>query len=232
MAFSGQVLDNPVSGERFVFHTTADDSAGKMLEFDLIVDPHGRVPGGHVHPAQRESFQVLTGTMRFRKGLRTVTCGPGDHVVVDPGTFHKFANVGDEPAVVRVRVEPALRMEQLFETVATLAADGRTLPSGMPRPLDLALFMRQFDDEVQAPVAPGLVRALMTPLAWMGERRGLGRRYRALPASTASRRPAPVRPGAGRASGTRPGPARPASSRPGQRSATLARPRTNGPGRR
>jgi len=30
MAFSGQVLHNPVSGERFVFHTTAGDSAGGM----------------------------------------------------------------------------------------------------------------------------------------------------------------------------------------------------------
>jgi len=231
------VLDNPVSGERFVFHTTADDSAGEMLEFDLVVDPHGRVPGGHVHPAQRESFQVLAGTMRFRKGLRTVTAGPGDQVVVEPGTFHKFANVGDEPAVVRVRVEPALRMEQLFETVAALAADGRTLASGMPRPLDLALFMRQFEQEVQAPLAPGLVRAVMAPLAWMGERRGLGQRYRVLPAGSASRRPAPVRPGAGRVSGTRPGPARPGparpgSSRPGGRTATLARPRTSGPGER
>ena len=237
MAFSGQVIDNPDSGERFVFHTTADDSAGKLLEFDMVLDPHGRVPGGHVHPAQRESFQVLAGTMRFRKGLRTVTAGPGDQVVVEPGTFHKFANVGDEPAVVRVRVEPALRMEQLFETVAALAADGRTLASGMPRPLDLALFMRQFEQEVQAPVAPGLVRAVMTPLAWMGERRGLGQRYRVLPAGSASRRPAPVRPGAGRVSGTRPGPARPGparpgSSRPGGRTATLARPRTSGPGER
>jgi mannose-6-phosphate isomerase-like protein (cupin superfamily) len=229
MAFSGQVIDNPVSGERFVFHTTADDSAGKLLEFDIAVGPHGRVAGGHVHPAQRESFQVLAGTMRFRKGLRTVTAGPGDHVVVEPGTFHRFVNIGDEPAVVRVRVEPALRMEQLFETVAALAADGRTLPSGMPRPLDLALFMRQFDQEVRAPVAPGLVRAVTTPLAWMGERRGLGQRYRALPAGTASRRPASVRPGAGRASGTRPGPVRPASSRPGGRAATLSRPRSNGP---
>ncbi len=232
MAFSGQVLDNSVSGERFVFHTTADDSAGEMLEFDLVVDPHGRVPGGHAHPAQRESFQVLAGTMRFRKGLRTVTAGPGDQVVVEPGTFHKFANVGDEPAVVRVRVEPALRMEQLFETVVALAADGRTLPSGMPRPLDLALFMRQFDQEVQAAVAPGLVRAVMTPLAWMGERRGLGRRYRVLPTGAAAWRPTPVRPGAGRTPGTRPGPGRPASSRPGQRFARLARPHSNGPERR
>ena len=218
MAFPGQILVNPDSGERFVFHTTAAESHGKLLEFDLVVEPHGRVPGGHVHPGQQESFEVREGVMRFRKGLRTVTAGPGDLVVVEPGTYHRFANAGDEPAIVRVRVTPALRMEELFETVAALAAEGRTLPSGMPRPLDLALFMREFEQEVAAPVAPTLVRAVMAPLAAIGERRGLGERYRRyhpVPAGPVSRRPAPARPGAGRASATRPSPARPAPSRPG-----------------
>src|SRR5437763_12689181 len=109
-------------------------------------------------------------------------------------------------------------MEELFETVAALAAEGRTLPSGMPRPLDLALFMREFEQEVAAPVAPTLVRAVMAPLAAIAERRGLGERYRRyhpVPAGPVSRRPAPARPGAGRASATRPSPTRPAPSRPG-----------------
>lgn len=215
MAFRGQVLRNPVSGERFVFHTTADDSAGKLLEFDLVIEPRGRVPGGHIHPGQQESFEVRAGTMKFRKGLRTVTARPGDLVVVEPGTFHRFANAGDEPAVVRCRVTPALRMEQLFETVAALAAEGRTLPSGMPRPLDLALFMREFGDEVAAPIAPALARAVMAPLASLAERRGLGERYQRYhpaPAGPVSRRPGLTHPGAGRASGTRPVPARPGAS--------------------
>jgi quercetin dioxygenase-like cupin family protein len=214
MAFSGQVLDNPISGERFIFHRTADDTAGALLAFDLVVDPDGRVPGGHVHPVQQESFEVLTGTMKFRKGLRTVIAEPGDTVVVPPGAFHQFANAGEEPAVVRVRVEPALRMEQLYEAVVALASEGRTLRSGMPKPLDLAVFMREFEEEVRAPVAPGLVRAVMAPLAWMAARRGLDQRYQAL-SGRATRRPAPTHPGAGRVSGTRPGPARPSPSRPG-----------------
>ena len=213
MAFSGQVLDNPISGERFIFHQTAGDTGGQLLSFDLTVTPDGRVPGGHVHPMQQESFEVVRGVMRFRKGLRTVIARPGDTVVVPPGAFHQFANAGDEPAVVRVRVEPALRMEQLYETVAALAAEGRTLRSGMPKPLDLAAFMREFEQEVQAPVAPGLVRAALTPLAWMAERRGLDRRIRAL-ATPALRRPTPTHPGAGRVNGTRPGNARPSTSPP------------------
>jgi quercetin dioxygenase-like cupin family protein len=218
MAFRGQVLVNPDSGERFVFHTTAGESRGALLEFDLVVEPHGRVPGGHVHPGQQESFEVREGLMRFRRGLRTMTAGPGDLVVVEPGTYHRFANAGDEPAIVRVRVTPALRMEELFETVAALAAEGRTLPSGLPRPLDLALFMREFEQEVAAPLAPGLARAVMAPLAAIGERRGLAARYRRLHPVPAGPRPvrrAPARPGAGRPAATRPSPARPAPSRPG-----------------
>jgi quercetin dioxygenase-like cupin family protein len=216
MAFSGQVLDNPISKERFIFHKTSDDTAGELLAFDLVLDPNGRVPGGHVHPVQQESFHVLEGTVKFRKGLRAVVARPGDTVVVPPGAFHHFANAGDEPALVRVQVEPALRMEHLFETVAALASEGRTLRSGIPKPLDLAVFMREFEREVRAPVAPGLVRAVMAPLARMAVRRGLDQRYRELFAP-AGRRPSPTHPGAGRVSGTRPGPARPAGPRPGRR---------------
>jgi len=226
MAFRGQVLVNPVSGERFVFHTTADESRGELLEFDTVIEPHGRVPGGHVHPGQQESFEVRAGVMRFRKGLRTVTAGPGDLVVVEPGTYHRFANAGDEPAIIRVRVTPALRMEELFETVTALAAEGRTLPSGMPRPLDLALFMREFEHEVAAPVAPALARTVMAPLAAIGERRGLAARYRRsrpVPVGSLPGRPAPIRPGAGRASATRPSPARPVPSRPGGPGTTVPR---------
>jgi hypothetical protein len=84
----------------------------------------------------------------------------------------------------------------------------------------LALFMREFEAEVQAPMAPGLVRVVMAPLAWLGSRRGLDQRYAAPPAIPV-RRAAPVRrvaqthPGAGKVSGTRPAPSRPSTSRPG-----------------
>jgi len=37
MAFSGWVLHNPVSGERFVFHTAAGSSAGMLLTARQLV---------------------------------------------------------------------------------------------------------------------------------------------------------------------------------------------------
>jgi hypothetical protein len=70
-------------------------------------------------------------------------------------------------------------MEELFETTVALAREGRTMAGGMPYPLELALFMREFDAEVRAPFVPAAaVRAAMAPLAWLARRQGLDLRYR------------------------------------------------------
>ena len=70
MAFTGQTIHNPVSGERITFLKTAADTDGELLEFELELAPDGRVPGAHVHPEQEERFHVLEGTMTFRLGLQ------------------------------------------------------------------------------------------------------------------------------------------------------------------
>jgi hypothetical protein len=87
-----------------------------------------------------------------------------------------------------------------------LARDGRTMRSGMPKPLELALFMRAFEQEVQAPLAPELVRAATAPVAWLAARRGLQRRYPGLLGATPL---GPVRPRDGKATAARPSPTRP-----------------------
>ena len=98
MAYAGQTIQNPVSGERIHFLRTSADTAGELLEFELELTPDGHVPGAHVHPEQEERFHVLEGTMKFRLGMRTIVAGPGESVVVPAGRVHKFANGGDGPA--------------------------------------------------------------------------------------------------------------------------------------
>jgi quercetin dioxygenase-like cupin family protein len=178
MAYAGQTLEHPQTGERFTFRKTAADTNGELLEFDLELSPDGKVPGKHVHPQQTERFEVLEGTMKFTVGRKTVVAQEGDVLTVEPGTAHKFKNGGDTTARVRVQVTPALKMEELFETVCELATDGRTLRSGMPKPLDLALFVSQYRDEVQAPFPPAAVqRATLAPLAAIAKARGHHERY-------------------------------------------------------
>jgi quercetin dioxygenase-like cupin family protein len=178
MAYAGQTLDNPISGERIIFRQTAADTDGELLEIDLVLAPDGHVPGAHVHPLQEERFEVMSGTMKFRLGRKKIIAHAGDVVVVPAGSAHRFANAGDEPAHVRVEVRPALKMEQLFETTVELARDGRTNRKGMPKPLDLALFVREYEDEVRAPFPPApIVKATMAPLVWIAKHRGLAERY-------------------------------------------------------
>jgi mannose-6-phosphate isomerase-like protein (cupin superfamily) len=173
MAHAGQIIENPISGERITFLRTAADTDGELLAIELELTPDGHVPGMHVHPQQTERFEVLEGRMRFRMGLRTIVAGPGEVVVVPAGRAHKFANAGDERAVCRVEVTPALDMEQLFETACTLAEEGKTLRSGMPKPLHLALFVERFRNEVKAPFPPAWAqRASLKPLAMLARARG------------------------------------------------------------
>jgi quercetin dioxygenase-like cupin family protein len=181
MAHAGQIIHNPVSGERITFLQTAADTDGELLEFELEVAADGHVPGAHVHPEQEERFHVLEGTLRFRLGLRTIIASAGESVIVPAGRVHKFANDGGEAARARVEVVPALNMEELLCTTTELAHEGKVTRSGMPKPLHLALFVRRFRREVRAPFPPAwMVHALMSPLAAVARMRGHAARYEAL----------------------------------------------------
>ena len=62
-----------------------------------------------------------------------------------------------------MQTRPALGMQELLETAAALAQDQHAAARRLPRPIDLALFMRDFEREVRAPYLPAmLVRAVPT----------------------------------------------------------------------
>jgi quercetin dioxygenase-like cupin family protein len=175
----GHVIENPLSGERITLGARRAD--GSVLDWELVLAPGGRVPSSHAHPRQEECFTVLAGQLRFRVGRRRVLAGPGDTVRVPPGTVHHFANPGAQPARVAVRTSPALSMRELLETAAAMATEQHAAARRLPRPLELALFMRDFEREVRAPYLPAaLVGAVVRPLAWLARRRGSGARYRRL----------------------------------------------------
>src|SRR5215218_72104 len=177
MAYAGQTIENPISGEKITFTRTAADTDGELLAFDMTLSVDGHVPGAHVHPEQEERFEIVSGTMKFRMNGKTIVAGPGD----------KFANGGDEPVEVRVEVRPAMKMEHLLENTVALAKEGKTNRKGMPKPVHLALFVREYEREVRAPFPPpAVVKALMAPLAAIGRARGHAERY--APAAT----PAPA----------------------------------------
>jgi quercetin dioxygenase-like cupin family protein len=178
---AGHRIENPLSGEQIVVRRTAAQTGGRVLDWELVLAPGGRVPSSHAHPEQEECFTMLEGQLRFRVGGRRLLAGPGDTVRVPPGTVHHFANAGPGPARVAVRTRPALSMHELLETAAALAREQHAAGRRAPRLVDLALFLGDFRREVRAPYLPAaLVRAVLAPLAALARRRGLDARYRAV----------------------------------------------------
>ncbi|HEY7431723.1 MAG TPA: cupin domain-containing protein [Streptosporangiaceae bacterium] len=177
MAPAGHVISNPLSGEHITIHATGGD----VLAWELVLAPGGRVPGSHSHPEQRESFTVIEGRLRMRVGRRRVLALPGDTVAIPPGTVHHFANPGPGPARVAVETRPPLDTAALLETAAAMAREQQAAARLLPRPTDLALFMRDFEREVSAPYLPApLVRLVTAAITRLARRRGHDARYRAL----------------------------------------------------
>jgi quercetin dioxygenase-like cupin family protein len=168
----GQMLENPVTGERFTFTHTAATTDGELLAFDFALRPGGAVPMPHVHPVQTERFEVVAGRMRFRVGLRTRIAEPGDVVEIAPGVMHSFANAGEDEARLRIEVRPALNMEQMFAEVVAMAQAGRMGRRGLPRsPFALASLARRYARVAHAPLlTASLQRVLLAPLAALARR--------------------------------------------------------------
>jgi quercetin dioxygenase-like cupin family protein len=160
---------NPVSGERIVIRQSGAQTNGQLLAFDLYLPPGGHVPARHAHPTQEERFTVVAGQMRFRLGRQTLLAQAGETITIPAGTAHWFGNAGATVAHAQVEVRPALRMAELFES--TEALGHATGGARMAQLAGLARVVLEFQREVAVPHVPApLVKALLTPLAWLGRR--------------------------------------------------------------
>jgi quercetin dioxygenase-like cupin family protein len=154
MIRTGDTIHNPVSGERITFLATSADTNGEAVVIETVVRPHGSVAAAHVHPSQSERFAVKSGKLGLKAGREKRTLGPGQFVVVEPGTAHRFWNEGDEPVTFVCEIRPALQFESLLETMFALAADGKTNRKGMPNLLRLAVIANAHFDTVRLPFPP------------------------------------------------------------------------------
>ncbi len=171
MIRAGDMLENPVTGERLLFRQTSSDTGGAAVVFETFVKPGGGVAAAHVHPHQEERFAILAGAVGFRLGREERVAGPGERLTVPAGTPHRFWNAGGEEARFVCKVRPALQFEQLIETMFALAADGKTNGKGMPNPLRLAVIADATFDTVRLPFPSAWMQrlglALLAPLGWL-----------------------------------------------------------------
>lgn len=166
MAQAGDVLENPVTGERVVFRRTAATTNGESLEYELFFRPQGFVVREHLHPRQSERHEVLAGRLELNMEAGERVLEPGEAVVVPAGTPHRLFPVDDGVVHAVFELRPALRAGALLETFFDLAREGKVDRKGNPGLLQLALIAREFEDEGY-PTRPPLPiqRALFAPLA-------------------------------------------------------------------
>ena len=176
---AGDVLWNPLTGEKSLVIESATETGGARIVVDLAVEAGGFVPGGeHVHDHCAEHLEVRGGEIAcVLDGVERVL-GPGDGLTIAPGAWHSWRNAGSEDVLIRARIEPALRFEHAILVLWGLCADGRTDAQGHPSPLLGALLATSFRRELRFRRPPAVVQRFV--FAALAEAQGTGAHARAL----------------------------------------------------
>jgi mannose-6-phosphate isomerase-like protein (cupin superfamily) len=171
MFSKGDELYDKRFDERYLVLEAARDSAGEFVRIQDTAGPGpSRRPMG-AHPAQRERFEVLSGTLGLTVDGEQHLLGPGDSFVVEPGARHLPRNAGDGELRFVAEMRPAGRFE---EFLAEITAANNTGREGLAYLLTVARVIHRFPDvEHPTPLPRALDRALFAILAAGGKLFGL-----------------------------------------------------------
>lgn len=126
MARTGDMVENPITGERIIFLETAEETNGELLRFEYVLPPRFSIPE-HVHPRQEERHEILSGTLRGRVAGRERDFGEGERAIGPAGVPHAWRNPsGDQELRIVSELRPALHLEALIEAGFALARDLRS----------------------------------------------------------------------------------------------------------
>jgi quercetin dioxygenase-like cupin family protein len=182
MAKTGDVIENPMTGERITFLKTTRETNGELLRFEYSLPPGFTIPE-HFHPQQEERHEVLSGTLRGRVGGQERDYREGERVVGPAGVPHAWQNPSsDEELRFVSELRPPLVFETVLETYCGLARDGKTTKHGIPKnPLQLAVLADETRGMFYSTRVPVAVQeaflALFAVLAFAGRRLGYQARY-------------------------------------------------------
>ena len=165
MAHLGQQITNTRTGQRMTFVELQRDS----LRIDSVNPPTDEREPMHLHPKQESGAELISGSLVFEVDGVVRKLAPGDSISIAPNTPHRFWNDGQEDAHSIGFFRPALTIGEFFETLFALANAGKLDAKGMPRPLQLAVMVPRFGDEIRTvrPPWPVLrfVAMLLKPFA-------------------------------------------------------------------
>lgn len=145
----------------------------EVLRIDTVNPPTAEREPAHVHPVQESGAEVISGSLVFEVEGKERRLGPGETIQIPANTPHRFWNDGVEDAHSVQWFRPALDIASFFETFSVLAQQNKIDKRGMPKPMQLAVMVSEFSQEIR-PVSPPwpVVRALGAILGPIARRRG------------------------------------------------------------
>lgn len=175
MVQPGDVIENPVTGERISFLQTGEETEGEQLRFDLFAEPGGFPTTEHIHPSQTEHFAVKAGKLRLQRQGEEKVYEEGEEATIPAGTPHMWWNTGESELQATVELRPAGRFASFITSLFALAQEGKTGDEGMPNLLQLAVLMDEYGDTIYPSKPPRPVQkllfAILAPVGrWLGYR--------------------------------------------------------------
>lgn len=164
MAKKGQIIRDNVDGTIVEFLETAADTGGKSFSVKLTVSKRGILAPDHFHVLQDEAFEVLSGTLTYKRGKEVFKAKAGEKVLMQKGEHHNHYNDDAEPVVFIQTVTPAHDLEYFFETLVGLSNDGK-LNNGQPSLMQAMMWVnylqgKTFLSDIPIPVQKVLAATL------------------------------------------------------------------------
>jgi mannose-6-phosphate isomerase-like protein (cupin superfamily) len=151
MAQSGQVIENPVTGQSILFITTAAESGNCGWEYEWTIQPFcgANFPAPHQHTYGAERFEILAGVAKYQIDGVEKTARAGEVIDIPLRTMHIHPWSANHE-ILRMRhivtvnppTEQTANTEIFFETLFSLARAGRVNKAGAPNLLHLAVIAR------------------------------------------------------------------------------------------
>jgi quercetin dioxygenase-like cupin family protein len=114
------MLNDPLTGQHLQFMRTGEQTAGQLLEVEVLLDPGGHVPR-HLHLRQDEWVEILEGSVSIQLGQQQRQLTESESIEVPRRTLHRVRNSHDGRTRFLLQVRPARRMEAAMRAIFAVA---------------------------------------------------------------------------------------------------------------
>jgi hypothetical protein len=176
LAYVGQTLNNPYTGERILFEQTGRE----LVSFEHFMSPRTKPTfPEHVQLNQEERFEILAGSACYRLDGIERQAHVGETVVVPPKVVHiNCWNRSPDELRMRHSFRPGLGSDIFFETMFSLAMNGQTNARGEVNLLQLAVIGNAIESQTfNASLPISLQRIALPVVAMIGRLLGYRAQY-------------------------------------------------------